>query len=65
MGAGRKTQTYDVDTGAENEHARWRFESQQRLLGEALGGVIFGTVPIHYAISGTKQIFVLLVIDNH
>ena len=42
MGAGRKTSTYDVDTGAEAEHARWRFESQQRLLGEKLGGVIFG-----------------------
>lgn len=43
MGAGRKTFTYDVDVGAENEHAKWRFESQQRLLGEKLGGVIFGT----------------------
>ena len=42
MPAGRKTSTYDVDTGAENEHARWKFESQQRLLGEKLGGVIFG-----------------------
>ena len=42
MGAGRKTSTYEVDTGAENEHARWRFESQQRLLGEKLASVIFG-----------------------
>ncbi len=47
MGAGRKTSTYDVDTGAQNEHARWRFESQQRLLGDKLGGVIFGTVLLH------------------
>ena len=47
MGAGRKTSTYDVDTGAQNEHARWRFESQQRLLREKLGGVIFGIVLIY------------------
>ena len=47
MGAGRKTSTYDVDTGAQNEHARWRFESQQRLLGDKLGGVIFGRVLIY------------------
>ena len=43
MGAGRKTSTYEVDTGAGNEHARWKFESQQRLLGEKLASVIFGT----------------------
>ena len=47
MGAGRKTSTYDVDTKAESEHAKWKFENEQRLLGEKLGGVIFGTTPDH------------------
>ena len=47
MGAGRKTSTYDVDTKAEHEHAKWKFENEQRLLGEKLGGVIFGMNPNH------------------
>ena len=40
MGAGRKTSTYDIDTGA----AQLGFVERQRNLGENLGGVIFGTV---------------------
>ena len=47
MGAGRKTSTYDVDTKAEHELAKWKFENEQRLLGEKLGGVIFGINPNH------------------
>ena len=51
MGAGRKTSTYDVDTKAESEHAKWKFENEQRLLGEKLGGVIFGMTPDHKQMS--------------
>ena len=40
MGAGRKTSTYDIDTGA----AQLGFVERQRNLGENLGGVIFGIV---------------------
>lgn len=39
MGAGRKTSTYDIDTGAH----QLGFVERQRNLGENLGGVIFGT----------------------
>ncbi|KAL0053072.1 hypothetical protein WJX82_000472 [Trebouxia sp. C0006] len=38
MGAGRKTSTYDIDTGAQ----QLGFVERQRNLGENLGGVIFG-----------------------
>jgi hypothetical protein len=38
MGAGRRTQTYDVDTRNETNY---RFEQQQKNLGAQLGGVIF------------------------
>lgn len=38
MGAGRRTSTYDIDTGA----AQLGFVERQRNLGENLGGVIFG-----------------------
>ncbi|KAL3150536.1 hypothetical protein ABBQ32_000352 [Trebouxia sp. C0010 RCD-2024] len=38
MGAGRRTSTYDIDTGAQ----QLGFVERQRQLGENLGGVIFG-----------------------
>ena len=38
MGAGRRTSTYDIDTGAQ----QLGFVERQRNLGENLGGVIFG-----------------------
>jgi hypothetical protein len=38
MGAGRKTFTYDHDTRNESNY---RFEQQQKNLGNQLGGVIF------------------------
>ena len=38
MGAGRKTFSYDVDTRNESNY---RFEQQQRNLGDNLGAVIF------------------------
>lgn len=42
MGAGRRTSTYDIDTGAQ----QLGFVERQRNLGENLGGVIFG-MPIY------------------
>lgn len=38
MGAGRRTSTYDIDTGAQ----QLGFVERQRNLSENLGGVIFG-----------------------
>ena len=42
MGAGRKTVTYDADTGAQDQYQQFRFENSQRNLAEELGGCIFG-----------------------
>ena len=42
MGAGRRTSTYDIDTGAQ----QLGFVERQRNLGENLGGVIFGKIGV-------------------
>ncbi|KAK9829602.1 hypothetical protein WJX72_006822 [[Myrmecia] bisecta] len=57
MGAGRKTSTYDVDSGASYAADREAFEAKQRNLGDSLGGVIFGCTHDTYEECVTGLIF--------
>ena len=50
MGAGRRTSTYDIDTGAQ----QLGFVERQRNLGENLGGVIFGMPVLRNGTASTE-----------
>ncbi|KAK9845712.1 hypothetical protein WJX81_000252 [Elliptochloris bilobata] len=55
MGAGRKTQTYDVDS--QGGHGQRNFEDNQRNLGDELGGCIFGCTKETYEECVTELVF--------